>query len=267
MNAWITLYQRRELLFHLAARELKQRYKGSALGFLWTLLIPLFMAVIYTVFLRMLAGRGMPVEEIIIGVFAWQFTAQCVSGGLSAVTGNANLVKKVFFPRVILPAANVAANTVNYLLTLVVQFAVIMLLLGLQHQAGIRPTAALVPLLIVYQCLFNFALALLTSALNVYFRDTEHLTGVLLTAWFFMSPAMYNLSFVQRVAERWPWAANLYLLNPMALIISGYRALILPGAEFAWTPWATAGAALPLVLLAGALWLYGRLERYFADML
>ncbi|MCB1101755.1 MAG: ABC transporter permease, partial [Kiritimatiellae bacterium] len=76
-------------------RELKIRYRGSVLGFLWTLLIPLFMAGIYIVFLRLLAGRGVPMAEVIIGVFAWQFTVQSVNSGLHSVTGNANLVKKV----------------------------------------------------------------------------------------------------------------------------------------------------------------------------
>ncbi|HEY8240890.1 MAG TPA: ABC transporter permease, partial [Kiritimatiellia bacterium] len=115
------LRERRELVRNLVTRELKIRYRGSVLGFLWTLLIPLFMAGIYVVFLRMIAGRGVPIADIIIGVFAWQFTVQCVNGGLNAITGNVNLVKKVYFPRVILVVAQVIANTANYLLSLAVQ--------------------------------------------------------------------------------------------------------------------------------------------------
>ena len=84
---------RRELLVNLVARELKSRYKGSVLGFLWTVLTPLFMAAVYVFFLRLLIGRGVPLEGIIIGVFAWQFTVQSVNSGLVSITGNSNLVK------------------------------------------------------------------------------------------------------------------------------------------------------------------------------
>ena len=112
MELMEAIVRRRELVQNLVLRELKARYKGSALGFLWSILTPLFMAAIYVFFLRLLAGRGVPLEEIIIGVFAWQFTSMCVSGGLTAVTGNASLVKKVRFPRVVLPLAVTLANLV-----------------------------------------------------------------------------------------------------------------------------------------------------------
>src|ERR1039457_3381264 len=125
----------RDLLFNLVARDLKTRYRGSALGFLWTIFTPLFMALIYIFFLRMLAGRGIPIanEEILIGVFAWQFTTQCINAGLSCVTGNTVLVKKVFFPRLILPLSISLSNLVNFWLTLLVQW---LLILGLAAWHG-----------------------------------------------------------------------------------------------------------------------------------
>jgi len=182
-----TFRGRSDLVSNLVQRELKQRYKGSALGFLWSLLTPLFMALIYVVFLRILAGRGVPVEEIIIGVFAWQFTAQSVTGGLTCITGNANLVKKVAFPRAILPVACVLANLVGFLLSLVVQFAIVIALLALRGES-LSLAVALLPAAIGYQFLVNLALALLVAALNVYYRDTQHLVGVLMSAWFFFEP-------------------------------------------------------------------------------
>jgi len=266
MSLLRTLSGRRELLVNLVSRELKSRYKGSLLGFLWSILTPLLMAVIYVFFLRLLAGRGVPTEEIIIGVFAWQFTALSVTGGLTAITGNANLVKKVFFPRIILPTANTLANLVNFLLSLLVQFVIVAILLRVGERS-LSGWLVLLPLVVVYHTLFNLALALLLSAANVYFRDTQHLVGVLLSAWFFVSPVMYNLSFVERFADRIPWLMDLYLLNPMAVIVTAYRATALPGAAFPWTPAAIGGLAIPLVLLAAACAIFQRAQKFFADML
>ncbi len=261
-----TIMERRELVANLVSRELKSKYKGSVLGFLWSLLTPLFMAVIYVFFLRLLAGRGVPVENIIIGVFAWQFTALCVNGGMTCVTGSSNLVKKVYFPRFILPLANTLANLVNFLLSLAVQFVILFLLLGLKGTT-ISPWSLALPVLILYHTLFNLGLALIMSSANVYFRDTQHLVGVLLSAWFFVSPVMYDLSFVERAASASPLLANLYMLNPMAVIITGYRALTIPGEVFPWTPYTIAALVLPLVFLWIAGIVFQRSEKNFADML
>lgn len=266
MSLLRTLTGRRELLANLVSRELKSRYKGSLLGFLWSILTPLLMAIIYVFFLRLLAGRGVPTEEIIIGVFAWQFTALSVTGGLSCITGNSNLVKKVFFPRIILPTANTLANLVNFLLSLLVQFVIVAVLLHLRG-AALNGWLALLPVVIVYHTIFNLALALLLSSANVYFRDTQHLVGVLLSAWFFVSPVMYNLSFVERFAARAPWAMDLYMLNPMAVIITAYRSITLPGAAFPWTASSVAGILIPLILFAVGCAVFERAQKYFADML
>jgi ABC-type polysaccharide/polyol phosphate export permease len=266
MSILQTIAERRELVANLVSRELKSKYKGSVLGFLWSLLTPLFMAAIYVFFLRLLAGRGVPVENIIIGVFAWQFTSLCVTGGMTCVSGNSNLVKKVFFPRIILPISNTLANLVNFLLSLAVQFAILFILLGLRG-ATVSPWSLALPALILYHTLFNLALAFLMASANVYFRDTQHLVGVLLSAWFFVSPVMYDLSFVERAAAVSPLTASLYMLNPMAVIITGYRALTMPGAVFPWTPYSIVGLVLPLVLLWIAYKVFQRSEKNFADML
>lgn len=261
------LWARRELFANLTSRELKQRYKGSVLGFLWSILTPLLMAVIYVFFLRLMAGRGVPMEEIIIGVFAWQYTVQCVNGGLSCITGNANLVKKVAFPRVILPASQVAANLVNFLLSLVVQFVLIAILLA-HRQAAFSGWLYWLPVILLIHTVFNFGLALLVSSLNVVFRDTQHLVGVFLSAWFFLSPVMYNLSFAENLSGQWPWVMQWFLLNPMAGIITAYRAAILAGSPFACDAIALGGlVGLPLALCAVGFWVFSKLQRTFADVL
>ena len=260
------IWERRELLRSLITRDLKQRYKGSALGFLWSILTPLFMAVIYIIFLRKLAGRGVPTEEIILGVFAWQYTAQSVSGGITAITGNANLVKKVSFPRIILPTANVSANLINFVLSLLVAYILVFVLLLLKGTM-ISHLIILLPLVIVLHTILNLGLAFLVSSLNVYFRDTQHLVGVILTAWFFMSPAMYGLSFVERLASESAWMANVYMLNPMAPIITAYRAITMPEVSFPISPWSLTGLLLPILIICITRPLFKKMQNNFADML
>jgi lipopolysaccharide transport system permease protein len=256
----------RELLWNLTGRELKLRYRGSALGFLWSILIPLFMAAIYVVFLRLLGGRGVPMTDIIIGVFAWQFTVQCVNGGLFCISGNSNLVKKVYFPRLILPLSSTLANLATYLLSLLVQFP---FLAVLYHYMGgqFGPWLWLLPAVILLHFLFNLALTLLLAAVNVYVRDAQHLVGILLSAWFFVSPVMYNLSFVERVADKHPWIPHLFLLNPITVIITGYRAVITAGVVFPWETSSLAALAFILLLAAGSWHLFQKLQKDFADLL
>ncbi len=258
----------RDLLWNLVARDLKIRYRGSILGFLWTILTPLFMALIYIVFLRMLSGRGIAIqyEDIIIGVFAWTFTVQCVNAGTNCITGNSSLVKKVYFPRVILPLSVCLSGLVNFLLMLLVQWVLVAGLL-LMKGTFLEPAVLWTPLMSVYHLLFNFSLALLVASANVYFRDTQHIVNLLLSAWFFMSPVMYPLSLVDSVAQAHPWIGQLYLLNPMTVIITGYRALQLPGTVFPWTVASIAGLLLPLALLGIAYAVFQRTQRYFSDVL
>ncbi len=260
------ILERRELLYNLVTRNLKSRYKDSILGFLWSIITPLFMALIYLVFLRIM-NRGTPMEEILIGVFAWQFTAQCVGNGLTAITDNSNLVKKVYFPRIILPLSTTLSNLVTFLLSLIVQFALVAILLAVRGQY-MSPAVLAVPLLIVYHALFCLALTLFLSCLNVYFRDIQHLVNVLTTAWFFLSPAMYSMALVHNLAAshaRPALITSLYMLNPMAIIITGYRALILPGTAFPWSPFVLVSATLPILFLFLAYVLFQKLQRKFSD--
>lgn len=258
----------RELLHNLVLRDLKSRYRGSLLGLLWTVLTPLFMALIYMFFLRLLMGRGAQIrhEEILIGVFAWQFTVQAVQSGMNCITGSANLVKKIYFPRIIIPLAVSLSALVNYLLMLVVQLALVSIILFLNGSHLAVGTAAL-PFLIAGHFMFNLSLALLTASANVYFRDTQHFVGLILSAWFFVSPVMYSLSLLDALAGDRTWMREVYMMNPMTLIITGYRTLQLPGEVFPWSVGAVVGCCWPLLLLAGSLLFYQRSQRYFADWL
>ncbi len=266
MKTLAAIYQRRELLFNLVSRNLTSRYKNSMLGFLWSILTPLFMAVIYVVFLRILA-RSIRMEEVLIGVFAWQFTAQCVGNGLTCITDNSNLVKKVYFPRMILPLSMTLSNLVNFLLSLVVQFIMVAILLARQGQ-HMEAAVLAVPLLVAYHTLFCFSISLFLSCVNVYFRDLQHLVNVLLLAWFFLSPAMYTIDIVNGMVEQMgrPVLASVYMLNPMAAIITGYRALILPGSAFPLDWFSAISFLWPVAFLVGSYALFQKLQRNFSDL-
>lgn len=259
------LYQFRELLMNLVLRDLRSRYRGSILGLLWTVLTPLFMAFIYIFFLRLLRVR-IAHEQLIIGVFAWQFTVQAIQSGMSCITGNSNLVKKIYFPRMIIPLSVTIAALINYLLMLLVQFAIVAILL---HRGG--ETLSLwslgLPILIAYHFLFSFAMALLVSAANVYFRDTQHLIGLFLSAWFFVSPIMYPLSMIENLAGDATWITSLYMLNPLSVIVTAYRAMQISSVSFPWSPWAIAGVLWPFLLAAVAFVVFQRSQRYFSDWL
>lgn len=261
-----TVLQHRELIRNLVAREMKSRYRDSALGFLWTVLVPLFMAAIYLVFLELLGGRSVPISEVIVGVFAWQFTTQCVQNGLHAITGNANLVKKVAVPRVLLPVSSTVSALVNYLLTLVVQFPVIFVVMAMHHEPVSGQLWAF-PLIVLFQFVFNLGLALLVAGIQVYFRDLQYIVGVGLSAWFFVSPIMYNLSFVERFTEKYPTLSTLFMLNPMAVIVTAYRSVTIAGVTMpmGWPTWTSIALCLALFFVGQAL--FQRLQRNFADVI
>lgn len=256
-----------ELLRALVSRELKSRYKGSALGVLWSLLTPMFMAVIYAFFFRLLSGRAANTPSIIVGVFAWQYTAVSVQQGMGCVTNNGNLVKKVAFSREVLPISTTVAAGIDYLISLIVQLGVVGFFLW---QTGESWTVRflLLPVIFIHHSIFNMSLAFLLGAMNVYFRDTRHLVGVLLSAFFFLSPAMYDLSFIQAFAEDMnPWILQLYSLNPLVGIFTAYRWAYLPGAVFEPTLWMGIGLGLPLILLLVSWCIYKRAQRNFADFI
>ncbi len=261
----------------LVSRNLKIRYKGSALGFLWSLLTPLAMIAVYAVFAGVLGMRhvllGLSGETfdylpfLVTGIVSWQFTSGVLSDSLHAIAGNANLVKKVWFPRAVLPTATVLANGVNFLLTSVVLLAYLALAGALRLSAG---TLWLVPALAM-QFLLCWGIALLFATLNVFFRDTEHLVGVLSLAWFFLTPVMYETALQTQAAGRFARVPpGLVYLNPMTGILALQRRALL-GMD--WTPegispaWVLLSAATSALLLLGGAAALRAGDRRFGDVL
>jgi lipopolysaccharide transport system permease protein len=240
------LHQYSYLLRNLVVRDLKVRYKNSVLGILWSLLNPLLMMAVFTIlFTRLIPDQDTRQFSvfILVGLLPWNFFSGSLIAGTVAVTNNAPLIKKVYFPRELLPLAAVLSNLVNFLLALVV-LAFFLYISGL----GVTVHALwLIPLLFT-QIIFITGLCLLLGTLQVFYRDTLMILEVGLLAWFFLTPIFYSfdrlaetseilgITFSPPVVMRW--------LNPMASLVDGYRTVL-------WGSMTSAGAGAmdPVYLL------------------
>lgn len=216
------LIQYRSLVLNLVSKDLKVRYKNSVLGFMWSLLNPLLMMLVFTFVFTQLLGETIADFPVFVltGLLAWNWTATSVAAGTRAIIDNAPLINKVYFPRMLLPVSVVLSNMAHYLLALPV-LAVFMGVYGMSFS----PWLVYLPVIIMIQAIFLIALTLILSALHVYFRDTIVLVEVGLTAWFFMTPIFYRVEdVVDPTLVAW-----MYWLNPMASIIAELHTIIYYG--------------------------------------
>lgn len=262
-TGWVALRPRelwdyRELFYFLTWRDIKVRYKQTAFGAAWAVLQPFLTMVVFSLFFGRLAG--IPSGDVPYPVFAfaalvpWTFFATAVALGSNSLVEQERILAKVYFPRLIVPAAAVLACLVDF----AIAFAVLLVMMLVY---GIVPSAAILtlPFFVVFAALTALAVALWLSALNVQYRDVRYVIPFLVQLWLFVSPVAYPSSLVPE-----PWDA-VYGLNPMAGVIEGFRWALLgeaepPGAMLAVSVLATAA------LLAGGLLYFRRMERSFADV-
>jgi ABC-2 type transport system permease protein len=260
-----------ELLANLVRKDLKVKYKSSTLGFVWTLANPvLYLAVFTLVFTYFLTNR-VPYFPVyfMAGLLVWNFFSTAALSATGSVVGSANLVKKVPFPRIVLPLASVGFAAVHFVLQMGV-FAVF--LLALYRHAFGPQLALLVPALTV-ALVFTVAVSLLVASLNVAYRDVQHLLEVGLLAWFWLCPIVYPLSFVR--AKLAPHGIFwVFMLNPMTSVIAAmqraiYRdpAPLADGGYGFYLTWLGIAGVVSLALLAAGVWAFRRLEDSFAEEL
>lgn len=228
LNDLRELFRYRELVRNLVARDLKTRYKNSVLGFFWSLANPLLMMAVFTVvFTYMMPTRSIPHFPIfaLSAILPWNFFTSSLMSSVHSIVGNAHLIKKVYFPREVLPLSAVLANLVNFSLALVVLFVML-------YAAGIGLTrwVILLPLVMLVQLAFTLGLAFLLSTLNVFYRDTAMIMDVLLLAWFFLTPVMYPMEILPAQSVVFgltiPVQRLTYILNPMASLVASYRSIL-----------------------------------------
>jgi ABC-2 type transport system permease protein len=218
----------RELLTNLVRKELKVKYKDSALGFLWSLIRPMCLLAVYYVVIGKFLGAGIPSFAIYLfsGLVAWDLFTAVLGGSTGAIVGNAGLVKKVYFPREILVLAVVGAALVHFALQLVVLFAAMLLL----RFDFFGPNLLLLPVAFVVLTTFMTAVGLFLAAANVSFRDVQHLLEVFLLFWFWMTPIVYPinqaLTKLHEHAVLGVSLATVYMLNPMANVVVAFQRAI-----------------------------------------
>jgi lipopolysaccharide transport system permease protein len=252
------LWEYRELLFFLVWRDIKVRYKQTALGAAWAVIQPLFMMLVFSLFfgrLGKMPSDGLPYPVFTLcALLPWQLFAQALSESSNSLVTSQHLITKVYFPRLIIPLATVCSGLVDFLISFV-------LLIGLMIYYGITPgwAALTLPLFVLLALMTAFGTGLWLAAFNVKYRDVRYTLGFIVQFWLFATPVAYSSSLVP---ARW---RALYGLNPMAGVVEGFRWALLGKAEAPGTMLFVSVGVVLLVLIGG-LFYFRRLERTFADI-
>lgn len=215
------IYAYREMIVSLVKRDLKGRYKGSALGFLWTFLNPLFQLAVYTMVFSIIMRMGIKDYYLFlfVALIPWIFFSTSLSGGASCIMTQQDMVKKIYFPREVLPISYVTSQFINMLLSFIVIFVVLIF-------AGYRLNLLAIlclPVVMVVEYILALGLTMIMCALTVYLRDLEYVLGIITMAWQFLTPIMYSMDYVP---EKYRWV---FSLNPMTYVIVAYRHILYYG--------------------------------------
>ena len=219
------IWEFRELWLNLVRKELKVKYKDSFLGFLWSLARPLLLLLIYWLIFGKFLRAGIPnfAFYLFAGLVAWDLFASSLNSATTSIVGNAGLIKKVYFPREILPLAAIGASLVHFALQLAVLFAVL-IVFGFDF---FGPNLLLLPVSVVAIVVFATAMSLLLSAANVYLRDIQHLLEVFLLFWFWLTPIVYPIYYALDTLSKHSIfgikMSSIYLANPVTNAVMGFQ--------------------------------------------
>ena len=262
-SGWIALklgdlWAYRELLYFLVWRDFKVRYKQTVLGATWAIIQPFFSMVVFSLFFGKLAK--MPSDGIPYPIFAfaalvpWSYFAGALAQSSNSLVDSANLIKKVYFPRLAIPIANTLAGLVDFVLAFTV-------LLGMMFWYGIMPTARILwlPAFLLLALVTALAVGLWLSVLNLEYRDVRYTIPFMTQFWMFATPIVYPSSLLSE-----PWR-TVYGLNPMVGVVEGFRWALLD-AKTAPGPMIAVSACAALVLLVGGAFYFRRMEKTFADI-
>ena len=254
----------RELVLNLVQRELKLRHRGTVFGMLWSLATPLMLVGIYTLVFGYLLGAqtvdfpGIPFAVYLFtGLVLWQLFSNGMGGAAGSIVGAGYLLRKVYFPRAIMPLASVLSAVVTFGFEFAVALVVVVVTVGVPGWWFLS-----VPLIIAPVVLLAYAFGLLLSAATVFFRDIEHFLGLVLQLWFWATPILYELSFVR---GRSPVAAEILQLNPLSGPVVSLRNVLLLDAPPDW-PLLGYTTVVGLVVLAVAAVVFARSQRLFAEI-
>jgi lipopolysaccharide transport system permease protein len=262
-RGWVSLklhelWEYRELLFFLAWRDISVRYKQTILGAAWAIIQPFFTMLVFSLFfgrLGQIPSDGVPYPIFsYAALLPWQYFATALAGSADSLVGSANLLSKVYFPRLVIPMASVLPAVIDFAIAFVV-------LIGMMFFYGITPTWNIVwlPLFLLLALVTALGVGLWLSAMNVQYRDIRYTVPFITQFWLFASPVAYPSSMIP---EQW---RPLYGINPMAGVIEGFRWALL-GTETAPGPLIGVSVLVSLVLLIGGAYYFRRMEKTFADV-
>lgn len=253
------LWAYRELLWVLMQRDLKVRYRQAALGALWAVLTPLMLMTIYSLLLGRLAkvpSDGYPYPILVFSsLVGWSYFSSLFNASCSSLTGSAHLISKVYFPRLIIPLSSIGATFVDFLMGLLV-LALLMLFYGI----GVSWNLLILPLLLLGVTLCALGIGTAFAAMNVTYRDFQHLVPLVMQVWFFATPVIYPSSLTS--TSSWGWILQ---LNPLYGLMEGFRSAFL-GREIVW-PSIAYGLTVSLLLFCVGVAVFERAERRFADVI
>ena len=258
MKVWKEIYDYRQMIFSLVKKDLRGRYKGSVLGFLWTFINPLMQLVVYTFVFTyiMKAGIDKYYLYLFVALVPWIFFSSAITGGSSSVVAQKDLVKKIYFPREVIPISYVTSCFVNMLLCFCIIIPVMVV-----ARVPINPLALLcLPVIMIVEYFLALGMAMLASAITVYFRDLEHILGIVTMIWMYMTPIFYSIDMIPQKMR------FIYHINPMASIISCYRSVLYSGQVPNLASLLEAAVLGVLFLILGML-VFGRLKKGFAEEL
>lgn len=252
------LWHYRDLLYILTERDIKVRYKQTALGALWAILQPLLTMLIFSLFFGKLAGMpsdGVPYPLFVYaGILPWIFFSNALTKSGNSLVSNSNLITKVYFPRMIIPVATVAAGLLDFLIA----FGFLIILM-IYYGVGFSINLLMIPVLTVLTALLAIGVGMYTSAVNVKYRDVGQILPFLVQLWMFATPIIYPASLIP---EKYRW---ILAINPLAGLIEGYRASFF-GRPFDWLSLAIS-ALITFGILFYAAYSFRKLERGFADVI
>lgn len=257
MEIFKNLYQYRELLKTNVKKEIRGRYKNSILGVLWSFLNPLLQLAVYALIFPLILKNDIPYYTIFVcvGLIPWTFFTTTVNQAAFTIIANGNIIKKVYFPREILPISVVTSNAVNFVISTIIILAFVII-----YGLGVTPYMLLYPFILLIQYILLLGISFILSSITVYFRDLEHIIGIILMVMFYATPIVYSLDTLPE-----PFV-TIMQLNPMAHIIEGYRSIFyyqtMPNMNNLLIL-----LALSIILLVIGYFIFKKLQKGFAEEL
>ncbi|MBP5180493.1 MAG: ABC transporter permease [Clostridiales bacterium] len=258
MNKLKEIYEYRLMIRSLVKRDLRGKYKGSVLGFMWTFVNPLLQLLVYNMVFSIIMKAGVDkfYLYLFVGLIPWLFFSAAITGGSTSIIAQKDLIKKIRFPREIIPISFVTSQFVNMLLSFIVVILVSVV-------SGVRPTIGgllCLPVIMLVEYIMALGIALISSSLTVYFRDLEHILAIVAMAWLYATPICYPETMVP---EKY---LSIYRLNPVTPIVNAYRDVLYYGRTPDLTTLLLAIGIGLVTVFVGVL-VFGRLQRRFAEEL